>query len=106
MPLSMRADSTEFLTASITADHDLTNATIEVALPQTNVAPTVWYSAQKVSTTQVGQRWQLTYRLLLGPAGGATQLTPGNYDWTPRLTDSPGPEVVVRKASVLTITST
>ena len=106
MPLTMRADSTEFATATVSADHDISASTIEVALPITNTAPSVWYTAEVLSTVQVGPRWQTTYRILIGPAAGVTSLSVGAYDWTVRITDSPGPEVPVRKVSVLTITAT
>lgn len=106
MPLTMRADSTEYATATVTADHDIKDATIEVALPVANTAPTTWYPAEKLTTVQIGQRWQTTYRILLGPAGGVTQLAAGLYDWTLRVNDVPGPEKPVRKVSVVTITAT
>jgi hypothetical protein len=106
MPLSMRADSTEYVTATVTADHDITSAAISVALPVTNTAPTTWYTATVTDVKAVAGRSQATYRILLGPAGGVTQLTAGSYDWTVRLTDNPGPEVPVRKAGILTITTT
>jgi hypothetical protein len=102
----MRADSTEYATATISADHDISDATVEVALPVTNVAPSVWYDAEVLTTTQTGSRWTTTYRILLGPAGGATSLTAGSYDWTVRIADDPGPEVPIRKVGVVTITTT
>lgn len=106
MPLTMRADTTEYVTATVTADHDLTGVGISVAVPVTNVAPTTWYSAsvQSVVSTLGGSRWVATYRILIGPSGGAVQLTAGSYDWTVKVTDSP--EVPIRKAGVLTITAT
>lgn len=106
MVLIMRADSTEFATATITADHDISAATVEVALPPANVAPMTWYSATKLGTVQVGTKWTCTYRILLGPASGVTTLSAGSYDWTVRLTDTPGPEVPVRKAGSVMVTAT
>jgi hypothetical protein len=103
MPLTMRADSTEYVTATITADHDITGTTISVSLPTANTAPTTWYVAEVVSVAPISSSWRATYRVLVGPAG-AIQLTPGTYDWTCRLTDDP--EVPVRKAGVVTITAT
>lgn len=106
MPVSMRADSTEYLTATVSADHDISAATVEVALPVTNTAPSTWYAAEVLSTTQTGQRWTSTYRILVGPAAGVTSLSAGQYDWTVRITDDPGPEVPIRKVGVVTITAT
>jgi hypothetical protein len=106
MVLSIRADSTEYATATVSADHDITAATVEVALPVTNTPPSTWYAATKVGTVQVGARWTCTYRILIGPAAGVTSLSAGNYDWTVRLTDTPGPEVPVRKVGVVTVTAT
>lgn len=108
MPLTMRADSTEYATATVSADHDITADTIQVALPTAGVAPSTWYPAQVLSVVPSAgnTRWTATYRILLGPVGGVTQLTPGTYDWTVKITDSPGPEVPIRKVSLLTITAT
>lgn len=106
MPLSMRADTTEYLTATFTADHDVTGSPVDVAVPPVDQLPTTWYPAEVLSVAQSGAvaRWVLTYRILIGPAGGATQLEPGQYDWTVRLSDEP--EVPIRKTSILTITAT
>lgn len=106
MPLTMRADTTEYVSASVTADHDLTGATISVAVPVTNVAPTTWYPADVLGVVEsiAGVRWVATYRLLVGPSGGAVQLSAGSYDWTVKVADTP--EVPVRKAGVLTVTAT
>lgn len=103
MPLSMRADTLEYATATITADHDITGKTIEVSLPAAGNAPSTWVAADVVDVTPVaGDRYIAKYRILIGPAGQIT-LTPGSYDWTVRLTDTP--EIPVRKVDVLTITS-
>lgn len=104
MPLTMRADSTEYLTATVAADHDLTGVVIEVAIPMSNTAPTTWYPAQVLSVTPFGDKWIATYRIFIGPAGGVTQLSQGSYDWTVRITDDP--EVPIRKAGVVTVTLT
>lgn len=106
MPLTMRADSTEYVTATVTADHDINGKSIDVSIPVTNTAPTTWYPATVIGVVanSGSTRWTATYRLLVGPAGGVTQLSVGSYDWTCRLTDTP--EVPVRKAGVLTITTT
>ena len=104
MPLSIRADSTEYLTATITADHDITGDPISVAVPAADVPPSTWYPAEVLGVVQsLSNRWTATYRILIGPAG-ATQLAPGSYDWTARVIDSP--EVPIRKAGVLTVTAT
>lgn len=106
MPLSIRADSTDYLTATFTADHNVTGRSVEIAVPVTNAAPTTWYPADVVgvASNPGNTRWTVTYRILIGPAGGATQLTPGNYDWTVKITDTP--EVPIRKAGVLIVTAT
>lgn len=108
MPLSMRADSTEYATATVSADHNISADTISVALPTAGVAPSTWYPAEVLGVTASAgnTRWTATYRILIGPVGGVTQLAPGSYDWTVKITDSPGPEVPIRKVSVLTITAT
>ena len=90
--MEIRADSTEFIYATVTADHDLTSATLHVALPVTGVAPTTWYEATVTDVAQIGSsptKYKATYRLLVGPSGGATTLTAGTYDWVLRVTDSP-----------------
>lgn len=102
MPLSMRADTLEYATAKITADHDITGKTIEVSLPATGNAPSTWVAADVVDVSPISGKWTATYRVLIGPAGDFT-LTPGIYDWTLRLTDTP--EVPVRKVDQLTITA-
>lgn len=106
MPLTMRVDTTEYVSATVTVDHDISGAAVHVALPQAGVAPSVWYPAEIVSAQSTANRSFVTYRILLGPAGGATQLSVGVYDWTVRVTDNPGPEVPVRKAGTLTMVAT
>lgn len=101
----IRTDSTEFIFASVTADHDLAGRSIDVALPASGEAPATWYPATVVSVAQTtADRWTATYKLLVGPSGGATTLTPGTYDWTMRLTDSP--ERPVRKTGSVQVTLT
>jgi hypothetical protein len=102
----MRADSTEYLTATITADHDITGTSIDVALPVKDAVPSTYYPADVLGVAaNIGaSRWTATYRLLVGPSGGVVQLAPGVYDWTCRLTDSP--ERPIRKVGTLTITAT
>lgn len=103
MPLSMRADTLEYATATITADHDITGDTIEVSLPVTSNPPVTWVAADVVEVTAgAGGRYTAKYRVLIGPSGDFT-LTPATYDWTVRLTDDP--EVPVRKVDQLTITA-
>jgi len=104
MPLMMRADTLEYATATITADHDITGKTIEVSLPAAGNAPSTWVPADVVNVAPVsGGRFTATYRVLIGPAGDFT-LPPGIYDWTLRLTDTP--EVPVRFVDKVTITAT
>ena len=43
MPMSMRTDSTEFIKATFTADHDLTGVPIKIAVPEKGQAATTWY---------------------------------------------------------------
>lgn len=103
MPLTMRADTLEYATATITTDHDITGKVIEVALPVTNVAPSTWQPAEVVSVTPgTGSKYTAKYRVLIGPTGAFT-LTAGTYDWTVRLTDDP--EIPVRKVDQLIITA-
>ena len=90
--MDIRADSTEYIYATVTADHDLTSATVHVALPVTGEAPSTWYEATVTDVQQIGSspnRFKVTYRLLVGPSGGATTLAAGIYDWVLRVTDSP-----------------
>lgn len=99
--MDIRTDSTEFIYATVTSDHDLTGTTIEVALPTTGVTPTTWYTATITDVAPIkADRWVTTYRLLVGPSAGAVTLTAGTYDWVFRLTDSP--EVPIRKTGTVT----
>lgn len=100
--MELRSDSTEFVTATVTADHDITGRVIEVALPLAGTAPSTWYTAEVVSVLDTGNaQWKATYRILVGPTGAVT-LTPGTYDWIVKVTDSP--EIPVRLAGTVTIT--
>lgn len=100
--MEIRADSTEYATASVTTDHDLTGSTIEVALPVTGEAPVTYHTAEVVGVADLGTgKWKATYRVLLGP-GGPVALTAGTYDWIVKITDSP--EIPVRKAGTVTVT--
>lgn len=102
MPLTIRPDSTEYVTATVTADHDLSEATIEVALPVTGVLPETWITADVVSVAEVSAgKWVATYRVLVGPASGDVALEAGTYDWILRVTDSP--EVPVRKVDTVKV---
>lgn len=104
---SLRADSTQYLTSAVLTDHDPAASTVEVALPPAGQAVTSWYAATVLGTVEYGSRWRTTYRLLVGPAGGAVTLTPAQYDWVVRVADSEGPEVAVLKApGGVTITAT
>lgn len=104
--MNIRVDSTEYIYSTVTADHDLTGKAIEVALPRVGVSPDTWYSATVTGVAQTStspNRWTATYRLLVGPTGGALTLTSGSYDWTFRLTDSP--EKPVRKTGSVVATA-
>lgn len=101
MPLSMRADTLEYATATIEVDHDITGKVIEVSLPVQSNPPVSWVASDVVSVIEgAGGRYKAKYRVLIGPAGDFT-LTAGTYDWTVRLTDDP--EIPVRKVDQLTI---
>lgn len=102
--MDIRVDSKEFVKSTIAVDHDLTGKVIEVALPATGVAPTVWFTATVTDVTQapVGT-WTATYRITVGP-GGTVTLTVGTYDWTVRVQDTP--EIPVRKAGTIVATLT
>ena len=100
--MELRADSTEWVYGTITADHDLTGISVSVALPSTGSAPSTWYPATVTDVDQIkADRWTATYRLLVGPIGGALTLSTGTYDWVFKLTDSP--EVPVRKTGTVTV---
>lgn len=101
--MEIRADSTEYATATITASHDLSANTIEVALPETGQAPSVYLLAEVTGSVDQGNgKWVTTYRVLLGP-GGAKTLTKGTtYDWVVKVTDDP--EIPVRLAGTVTAT--
>lgn len=101
MPLTIRPDSTEYVTATVTADHDITGDAIDVALPVTGVAPTTWIAADVLSVVESAGKWVATYRILVGPASGDVSLEVGTYDWVVRVTDAP--EVPVRKVDTVKV---
>ncbi len=110
MSLTIRTATTEYLTATVTADHDITGRAIELAVPETGTVAVTWFATQVLSVVDVtptgqppGTRWLATYRVLLGPQGGILSLPPGTYDWTIRVIDTP--ERPVRKVSLLTVTA-
>lgn len=101
--MNIRTDSTEYIKSTITVDHDLTGKTIQVALPAAGVVPTTWFNSTVTDVTEAPTGiWTATYRLLVGPAGGALVLTEGTFDWTVKVTDTP--EVPVRKAGTVVAT--
>lgn len=106
MPLSMRTDTLEYATATISTNHDITGKVISVAVPAAGAAPTVWQPATVVGVADTGipgaPEWTATYRVLIGPTG-TFALAPGIYDWTVKLTDTP--EVVVRFVDKLNISA-
>jgi len=103
--MRIRPDSTEYATATVTADHDITGKGIEVALPVSGEAPATWTAADVLSVVQsLPGRWTATYRVLVGPVGGAFTLeAPKHYDWTVRITDTP--EVPVFRAGHIHVTN-
>ena len=102
MPMTIRADSTEYVTATVTADHDITGDILEVALPVKGQEPTVWTAATVLSVAEsTPGKWTATYRLLMGPTGGDIALAAGSYDWLLRVTDTP--EQPVRKVDTITV---
>lgn len=104
-PLELRVDSTVYVYATVTVDHDITGVPISVALPTANQSPASsdFQSAEEVSTTQTDGRWTMRYRILVGPDGALSPAT-GLRDWTVKLTDSP--EAPVFKAGQVRITTT
>jgi hypothetical protein len=99
--MNIRTDSTEWIYGTMTADHDLAGVSISVALPSTGTAPSAWFPATVTEVDQIQpDRWVATYRVLVGPIGGAVTLTAGTYDWVFKLTDSP--EVPIRKTGTVT----
>ena len=104
MTVDIRADSTEYAKATITVDKDITGDVIEVALPATGTDPTTWFTANVTGVVDNGNgKWTASYRLLLGPAGGAVTLTKGTtYDWCVKVTDNP--EVPIRNTGTVTAT--
>lgn len=101
--MNIRADSTELATATVSVDHDITGKVVQVALPVTNAAPSVWITAEVIGTAHVGANWITTYQILIGPASGDVTLAVGTYDWTVKVIDTP--EVPVRKAGVVVVTA-
>lgn len=102
MPMTIRADSTEYVTATVTADHDITGDPIEVATPTKAGAPETWTATTVLSVVEATPgKWTATYRLLMGPAGGDIALAAGTYDWLVRVTDTP--EQPVRKVDTITV---
>jgi hypothetical protein len=102
--MDIRADSTEWVYGTVTADHDLSLATLHVALPATGVAPTTWYEATVADVAQISSsptKYKVTYRLMIGPSGGSVTLAAGTYDWVLRITDSP--EQPIRKTGTIEV---
>lgn len=101
MALTIRADSTEYVYASITADHDITGDVISVATPEKGLDPTTWTATTVTQVVDNGGSWTATYRILMGPNGGDVSLSAGSYDWIVKVTDNP--EQPVRKAGSFTV---
>lgn len=102
--MEIRSDSTEYAVATVSADHDLTDTSIDVALPSTGTDPVEWHAAEiQQVTVDTDDHSTVVYRLLLGPSDiGSVVLAEGTYDWIVRVTDAP--EVVIRKAGTITVT--
>jgi len=92
--MNIRTDSTEYVRSTVTIDHDLASS---------GQTPTEWFPAEVTGTTTTSGKWTSTYRLLVGPDGGAVELIPGSYDWTVRVNDIA--ETPVRKAGVVIATA-
>lgn len=101
--MEIRADSTEYVTATITSNADLTANTVEVALPETGTDPITYLLAEVVSSVSQGTgKYLTTYRLLLGPGGVMTLTKGATYDWIVKVTDTP--EIPIRAAGTVTAT--
>ena len=84
---SIRADSTEWLTVTLTADHDITGDDVEMSLD----GGATWHTAEHVTGG---------VRLLVGP-GAALPLTTGVRTVYVRIHDMP--EIPVLSAGALTV---
>jgi hypothetical protein len=107
MPLKLRADSLEYVTATLSTDHDITGDVIAVALPTSGAAPSTWVPATVLDVTEVppsSGRWTARYRILIGPGSPDISLAVGEYDWTVRLTDDP--EAPVRLVDKIIVSTT
>lgn len=102
MSMVIRADSLEYVTATITTDTDITGDVIQVATPVSGADPETWFATTVLGVVKAptGGLWTATYRLLMGPGGDIT-LTAGKYDWLCKLTDSP--EIPVRYVDTFTV---
>ncbi|MGH3500282.1 MAG: hypothetical protein ACRDQA_05180 [Nocardioidaceae bacterium] len=92
--------STEYVTASVTAQVDITGSVINVALPSKGVEPVTWLTTEVTSVVQASGKWTATYRVLVGPVGDVT-LVAGKYDWWRKVTDNP--EVPVANVGTLDV---
>ena len=101
MTLSILAAPTEFVTATITADHDITGDPIQIAIPTKGQPPTDWIDTEVLGVVPGTGKWTATYRVLIGPVGGDVAPSAGSYDWYVKLTDAT--EVPVRKVDTITI---
>ncbi|MGH3099271.1 MAG: hypothetical protein ACRDMV_25100 [Streptosporangiales bacterium] len=100
--MKIPAVSTEYVYSTITADHDITGDTAEVAAPLKAAAPSTWTSATVTGVADNGDgTWTATVRILLGSDGDMT-LTAGTYDYWLRLTDTP--EKPARNAGPIQVT--
>ena len=104
--LQMREDTTEYVKATVSADHDITGDIIEVSFPaQVNPGTEVWNAAEVVSVlpSSDGKSWVASYRIMVGPNGGTVALTAGAYNMLVKVHDNP--ETPVRLVDTVKITS-
>lgn len=101
MAFSQLAVSTEYITSTVVADHDITGDTIQISFPVTKSAPSEWITATVLGVVPSNGKYTASFRILLGPNGGDTTLTAGIYDVYIKVVDTP--EQPVRKIDTITI---
>lgn len=101
MALTMLAASTEYASATVTANKDITGDAIQLSFPVKGDQPSVWTTATVLGVVPNSGTWTATYQILIGPASGDVSFTVGTYDAYVKITDSP--EVPVRKFDTLLI---
>lgn len=101
MALAQLQASTEYVVASVTADHDITGDVIQVSFPTKGAQPTTWVNTTVLGVVAAAGQYTASFRILLGPNGGDTQLSAGTYDAYVKVVDNP--EQPVRKFDSVTI---